>query len=124
MQFLKHRAPASGTHTTRRSPAVGQLTSPIVALRAGARPSSSSSGRILCRAAALPEALLFDCDGVLVDTERDGHRPAFNEAFRRKGVRVGRASVRVRARAGKSAAPALRRHSAAGVTLPTTNTHK
>ncbi|QIE54985.1 HAD-IA family hydrolase [Pikeienuella piscinae] len=31
-------------------------------------------------------ALLFDCDGVLVDTERDGHRPAFNEAFRRSGV--------------------------------------
>ena len=29
----------------------------------------------------LPEALLFDCDGVLVDTERDGHRVSFNEAF-------------------------------------------
>ncbi len=26
------------------------------------------------------EALLFDCDGVLVDTERDGHRIAFNRA--------------------------------------------
>jgi HAD superfamily hydrolase (TIGR01509 family) len=33
-----------------------------------------------------PEALLFDCDGVLVDTERDGHRLAFNEAFKRKGL--------------------------------------
>lgn len=33
-----------------------------------------------------PQALLFDCDGVLVDTERDGHREAFNEAFRRKGL--------------------------------------
>ena len=32
-----------------------------------------------------PEALLFDCDGVLVDTEPDGHRVAFNEAFRQKG---------------------------------------
>lgn len=34
--------------------------------------------------AALPEALLFDCDGVLVDTERDGHRVSFNQAFKEK----------------------------------------
>ena len=27
------------------------------------------------------EALIFDCDGVLADTERDGHRVAFNQAF-------------------------------------------
>jgi HAD superfamily hydrolase (TIGR01509 family) len=27
------------------------------------------------------DALIFDCDGVLVDTERDGHRVAFNRAF-------------------------------------------
>lgn len=27
------------------------------------------------------KALIFDCDGVLVDTERDGHRVAFNQAF-------------------------------------------
>ena len=27
------------------------------------------------------KALIFDCDGVLVDTERDGHRVAFNSAF-------------------------------------------
>ena len=26
-------------------------------------------------------ALIFDCDGVLADTERDGHLPAFNAAF-------------------------------------------
>mmetsp|Transcript_15408 Transcript_15408/g.18268 ORF Transcript_15408/g.18268 Transcript_15408/m.18268 type:complete len:283 (-) Transcript_15408:188-1036(-) len=31
--------------------------------------------------AAKLEAILFDCDGVLADTERDGHRPAFNRAF-------------------------------------------
>lgn len=31
------------------------------------------------------QALIFDCDGVLVDTERDGHRAAFNEAFSRAG---------------------------------------
>lgn len=33
-------------------------------------------------------ALIFDCDGVLVDTERDGHRVAFNEAFASKGLDV------------------------------------
>jgi hypothetical protein len=31
-------------------------------------------------------ALIFDCDGVLVDTERDGHRVAFNRAFAEEGV--------------------------------------
>jgi HAD superfamily hydrolase (TIGR01509 family) len=33
-------------------------------------------------------ALIFDCDGVLADTERDGHRPAFNETFDEVGVPV------------------------------------
>lgn len=32
------------------------------------------------------EALIFDCDGVLVDTERDGHRVAFNRAFEAFGI--------------------------------------
>ena len=31
------------------------------------------------------QALIFDCDGVLVDTERDGHRVAFNAAFKAIG---------------------------------------
>jgi HAD superfamily hydrolase (TIGR01509 family) len=31
-------------------------------------------------------ALIFDCDGVLADTERDGHLPAFNEAFAQFGI--------------------------------------
>jgi len=34
------------------------------------------------------KALLFDCDGVLVDTERDGHRVAFNQAFEAKGLHI------------------------------------
>ncbi len=31
------------------------------------------------------KAIIFDCDGVLADTERDGHRVAFNKAFEKKG---------------------------------------
>jgi HAD superfamily hydrolase (TIGR01509 family) len=31
------------------------------------------------------KALIFDCDGVLADTERDGHRVAFNKAFAASG---------------------------------------
>jgi HAD superfamily hydrolase (TIGR01509 family) len=34
------------------------------------------------------KALIFDCDGVLVDTERDGHRIAFNRAFAERGIDV------------------------------------
>lgn len=46
------------------------------------------NGRIIGPVAAMPGALLFDCDGVLVDTERDGHRTSFNEAFSEKGLNV------------------------------------
>ncbi len=34
------------------------------------------------------EALIFDVDGTLADTERDLHRVAFNEAFRAEGLDV------------------------------------
>ena len=33
------------------------------------------------------DALIFDCDGVLADTERDGHRVAFNRAFAEAGLK-------------------------------------
>lgn len=39
--------------------------------------SSSASA-----SSTLPSALLFDCDGVLVDTEKDGHRISFNNTFK------------------------------------------
>lgn len=34
----------------------------------------------------MTKALIFDCDGVLADTERDGHLVAFNQMWREKGV--------------------------------------
>ncbi len=33
-------------------------------------------------------ALVFDCDGVLADTERDGHLPAFNRTFADAGLPI------------------------------------
>jgi len=32
--------------------------------------------------------LIFDCDGVLADTERDGHLPAFNRTFAEAGLPI------------------------------------
>ena len=37
---------------------------------------------------AMVKAIIFDCDGVLADTERDGHRVAFNRAFAKKGYAI------------------------------------
>jgi HAD superfamily hydrolase (TIGR01509 family) len=34
----------------------------------------------------LPQAIVWDVDGTLAETERDGHRVAFNEAFVRHGL--------------------------------------
>lgn len=34
------------------------------------------------------EAVIFDVDGTLADTERDGHRPAFNAAFAAHGLDI------------------------------------
>lgn len=33
-------------------------------------------------------ALIFDCDGVIAETERDGHRVSFNRAFREAAIDV------------------------------------
>lgn len=48
--------------------------------------SKSSSSAILSASVSDLEAILFDCDGVLADTERDGHRPAFNIAFKNNNI--------------------------------------
>ena len=34
------------------------------------------------------KALIFDCDGVIADTERFGHLPAFNQTFEEFGLPV------------------------------------
>ncbi len=34
------------------------------------------------------KAIFFDMDGTIVDTEKDGHRVAFNEAFKRAGIKA------------------------------------
>ncbi|XVF54608.1 hypothetical protein PTKIN_Ptkin05aG0195400 [Pterospermum kingtungense] len=60
------------------------------------RTSSATSFNVKCSAASpsssssstLPSALLFDCDGVLVDTEKDGHRVSFNDTFKEKELGV------------------------------------
>ena len=46
--------------------------------------------RARCAYADMPElaAVIFDVDGTLADTERDGHRPAFNAAFEAHGLDV------------------------------------
>lgn len=47
------------------------------------RPRCAQAARVTL--AAL-DALIFDCDGVLADTERDAHRVAFNIAFDEEGL--------------------------------------
>ncbi|KDP30987.1 hypothetical protein JCGZ_11363 [Jatropha curcas] len=50
--------------------------------------STSSGFTCLASSSVLPSALLFDCDGVLVDTEKDGHRVSFNDTFKEKELGV------------------------------------
>ncbi|KAG9446337.1 hypothetical protein H6P81_012465 [Aristolochia fimbriata] len=52
------------------------------------RGSRCNAGRGLVVSASLPAALLFDCDGVLVDTEKDGHRVSFNDTFAERELGV------------------------------------
>lgn len=47
----------------------------------GAEPSWTTGTEVRTDPPVL-EAVVFDVDGTLADTERDGHRPAFNQAFR------------------------------------------
>jgi len=62
------------------------VCAPIVREPASSSPSLQPSAH-LGRTMAL-EALLWDVDGTLAETERDGHRRAFNQAFAEAGVPI------------------------------------
>ncbi|KAL7543369.1 hypothetical protein ACHAXR_012716 [Thalassiosira sp. AJA248-18] len=49
-------------------------------------PTSTRQASLTTLQASSLEAILFDCDGVLADTERDGHRKAFNIAFKESNI--------------------------------------
>jgi len=51
----------------------------------GFGPENTSNDKVYGRFMTL-KALIFDVDGTLADTERDGHRLAFNQAFREAGL--------------------------------------
>jgi HAD superfamily hydrolase (TIGR01509 family) len=76
------RAAACFPPSRRASP----LLPPAARPRGAARRAAPRAAAATLRNFDWPEALLFDCDGVLVDTEAEGHRVAFNEAFARKGL--------------------------------------
>lgn len=49
-------------------------------------PGTGADGAALSAHAAALRALIFDVDGTLAETERDGHRIAFNRAFAETGL--------------------------------------
>jgi HAD superfamily hydrolase (TIGR01509 family) len=84
-----------GATTLTRGQARGSVRVAVAArpCRRAAATSAACRGSVAAKAASgsgsappLPAALLFDCDGVLVDTERDGHRVSFNRAFKEMGL--------------------------------------
>lgn len=68
----------SSLYAAARPPVVAFTTT--MSSSASSSSSSSSSLRATTTSRIL-EAILWDMDGVLADTERDAHRPAFNKAF-------------------------------------------
>lgn len=64
---------------------LGCLLAPTGAFTSQSRRTSATTTALNAASSSL-EAILFDCDGVLADTERDGHRPAFNQAFQENNL--------------------------------------
>ena len=77
----KHDPPALLAHVRAAVKDDGRATTSASSARPGRR------RRRRRRPASRVPALIFDCDGVLADTERDGHRPAFNQTFAEVGPR-------------------------------------
>ncbi|KAJ1685781.1 hypothetical protein LUZ63_017171 [Rhynchospora breviuscula] len=78
---------ASFKTRSRVSTFLPSLSSLSLRNRSGAAQRKLSSV-VRASSAPLPAALLFDCDGVLVDTEKDGHRISFNDTFAEKELGV------------------------------------
>lgn len=57
-----------------------------VTLPASGSPRTAGTPQTPPAPAASVQAVIFDVDGTLVDSERDGHRVAFNEAFTAAGL--------------------------------------
>ncbi|KAF5476654.1 hypothetical protein F2P56_003369, partial [Juglans regia] len=77
-----HERTLSSSFLATRTSFCQTLRSRPMSLRKGSRGVTCSAP------SALPSALLFDCDGVLVDTEKDGHRISFNDTFKERELGV------------------------------------
>lgn len=64
---------------------ISLLSTSSDALFTALRGSRISRRGVIRSGGATLKGLLFDCDGVLADTEPDGHRVAFNAAFKEQG---------------------------------------
>jgi hypothetical protein len=56
------------------------------AFRASSKTSRKATSIINMKIFDQFDGLLFDCDGVIAETERDVHRISFNQAFKHKGL--------------------------------------
>ena len=81
-----HRVPRTSSQQRIPSGLVRRSAPSSLCFRAGSERTAAvvraaaAAGEGGAPAVSLPAALLFDCEGVLEDTE-DGHRTSFNEAF-------------------------------------------
>ena len=68
--------------------AFGLIVGTAVAFQASHKTSSSPSRKVTLNMKIFDQfdGLLFDCDGVIAETERDVHRISFNQAFKHKGL--------------------------------------
>ncbi|KHN05797.1 CBBY-like protein [Glycine soja] len=84
--------PSSSSFTTHASLKISRPTTTFgittTTTRLNVPPRRLSCSASASSSSTLPSALLFDCDGVLVDTEKDGHRISFNQTFQERELGV------------------------------------